>query len=158
MLVFGGGGIDWREWENPVLRWCRFKRSFNSNQNPSTRGTGTGFRRVQTWQPRPVPRSNPWHLPAGFSYPWQSLQIAGSKGLTGEILPWFAAHPITKHVTRGHNREEKRRECWDEKLNYPQNKSEWSTSTIYFNNRDVNGRAVFLRYWNFSGISSRPFR
>ena len=37
-------------------------------------GAQFGYRNfLQTWQPVPVPRSNPWHLPAGFSYPWQSL-------------------------------------------------------------------------------------
>ena len=56
-----------------TARWCCFKRSLNSDQTRRTRGWGTGFSGVQFWLPVPVPQGNPWHLPAGFSYPWQSL-------------------------------------------------------------------------------------
>ena len=71
-------GLTEERWEKPVLCWCRFERSLNTNPNPSTRGVGTGFRRVQTWQPGPVPWATRDLYPYGLSYPRYSLAFLGS--------------------------------------------------------------------------------
>ncbi len=82
--VFGGLLLwlttSWQKyWVDELAVDRDFVRSLNFHQTRGTRGTGTGFCGVQVSKPVPVPQRNPWHIPAGFPYPWHSLDGPDSR-------------------------------------------------------------------------------